>query len=126
LSNIRKQLFPKEPEIIFSRENCLTLHEDSNRATSFLQCRFSYNDESKISTKQNGKSSKTKQQEIIIFASKFFVKILADARRWYVDGTFKVAPKNYYQVLTIICNHEPTNTNVPCFFILMTSKNETA
>jgi len=126
LAIIRKDLFPKEPEIIFSMENCQTLDEDSIKSTPFLQCRFSYIDESKKPIKKHGKFLKPKNEEIIIFASKFFVKILADAQSWYVDATFKVAPKNYYQLLIILCNHGPTNTNVPCFFILMTSKTEIA
>ena len=115
LSRIRKEMFPSGSEIIFSAKFCST--KDN---TPFLQGRFIFNNE------QDKRKSKDHQihDEIIVLGSKFFIKILADATRWYVDATFKVTPRGFYQLLIIMCNHEPTNKYIPCLFLLMTSKNE--
>ena len=41
----------------------------------------------------------------------------------YIDATFMKSPKYYYQTLNIICYCQDTDSNIPVFFIPMSSKN---
>ena len=40
----------------------------------------------------------------------------------FIDATFKIAPKNYYQILNIIGYDETKNFNMPVFHIIMSNK----
>ena len=40
----------------------------------------------------------------------------------FIDGTFKIVPKPFYQCLIIMVFDEQTDSFVPCFYILLTSK----
>ena len=40
----------------------------------------------------------------------------------FIDATFKIEPKNYYQILNIIGYDETKNFNMPVFHIIMSNK----
>ena len=40
----------------------------------------------------------------------------------FIDATFKIAPKNYYQILNIIGYDKTKNFNMPVFHIIMSNK----
>ncbi|KAL3308850.1 hypothetical protein Ciccas_012613 [Cichlidogyrus casuarinus] len=44
---------------------------------------------------------KVADERLIIYASDFCLRLLANAEVWMADGTFKAAPKNFYQVYRI-------------------------
>jgi len=113
LTKIRKEIYPIEPELIFTSDYCRT-KDTNDKACIFLQARLMF---------PNSKNQK-QVDEIVILGSKFFIKIASEANKWFLDATFKVCPNRYYQLLILICNHEFTNTNVPCLYILMTSKEQ--
>ncbi len=60
--------------------------------------------------------------EIIIFASKTMLDQLATAKHWMCDGTFKMAPKLFYQLYTIHALKD--NYLFPCVYILLTNKSK--
>ena len=65
---------------------------------------------------------KNRIEQFIIFSSKFQLKILTEATNLFIDATFKVAPKNFYQVLNILAYNDNTKFIAPVCFILMTNK----
>ena len=50
------------------------------------------------------------------------VSILTTSQSWYADGTFKVAPQQFYQIYTI--HAEKDGYIFPCIYALLTHKNE--
>ena len=54
--------------------------------------------------------------------TKFSLRILTKAKRWYLDGTFKIVPRNYKQMYIIIAKYD--ENNYPCTYLLLTSKSE--
>ena len=49
-------------------------------------------------------------------------KIFASFKQLYIDATFKVTPKLFYQTLIIIAKDSLSNLNIPCFYIPMSNK----
>ena len=61
-------------------------------------------------------------EKAIIYSTNFQLNLLSNSKTIYLDGTFKVAPKNFLQLVTIHGESLLTKTNIPLVFILMTSK----
>lgn len=62
---------------------------------------------------------------ILIFGSNNSRNILSQARQWYADGTFKISPPNFAQLLTILAKYPDDSKNViPCFYCLLTNKTQ--
>ena len=69
----------------------------------------------------NPKSKKLEKK--IYFSSIFQLKLFDECNEIFIDGTFKMAPKNYYQILNFWGYLDLKNIYVPLMHILMTSKN---
>ena len=69
------------------------------------------------------KNNKYKNQGFSILTCIFLLKILASSKKIYIDATFKITPKLYYQTLIIISKSPMTNLIIPFFYVPMTSKN---
>ena len=58
----------------------------------------------------------------MIFGSNYMMSLLAKNTIWLMDGTFKVSPRNYCQLLTIIIYDKILSLYIPGAYILLTSK----
>jgi len=85
LSEIRKELFPNQKEIILSKPFSQTKGE---LGSGFNLCRF----------KGSIFDSKEVLNEVIIFSSPCLLRLLKE-NNWFIDGTFKVAAQGYRQLL---------------------------
>ena len=63
-----------------------------------------------------------KIHKYIVLATKFSLRILTRAFLWFLDGTFKVMPKNYKQIYLFIAKYD--DHSVPCLYLILNSKNE--
>lgn len=68
-------------------------------------------------------SGKSKDR-ILIFGTQQLVRLLASSKDWHVDGTFKVVPPIFSQLVTIQSRFRDTKTALPCLYILMPSKKQ--
>ena len=68
------------------------------------------------------KKDKLKPQYCIIFTCIFLLKIFASSKQIFIDATFKVILKKFYQTLIIIAKDNLSNINIPCFYIPMSNK----
>ena len=57
------------------------------------------------------KKIKLKPQYFVIFTCIFLLKIFASSKQIYIDATFKVTPKIFYQTLIIIAKDSLSNLN---------------
>jgi len=110
LKGFRKTHYPSDKSHILNNKYCLTIDEDEAKRQNFYQGRKEFTD------------PKGNIQEYVIFSTKFALSILAKSRIWYVDATFKIAPKTYKQVLVIMGQAE--GVNIPCIHVVMTVKCE--
>ena len=68
-------------------------------------------------------NTNNKEEKYITHTTLFQVKLFAKSKMIYIDATFMKSPKYYYQTLNIICYCQDTDSNIPVFFIPMSSKN---
>ena len=61
---------------------------------------------------------------IIGFGHPELFALILESNELFIDGTFKIVPKPFYQVLVIMCYHQQTQLYVPIMYILMTGKTE--
>ena len=59
---------------------------------------------------------------LILFATSKMLSILKSSHNWFADGTFKVAPPQFYQLYTI--HAEKDGYVFPCVYSLLTKKDE--
>ena len=59
---------------------------------------------------------------VILFATSKMLSILKASHNWFADGTFKVAPQQFYQLYTI--HAEKDGYVFPCVYSLVTKKDE--
>ena len=64
-----------------------------------------------------------KMERIIGFGNPALFRIFGGNSKIFIDGTFKVCPKPFYQCLIIMVFDEQTDVFVPVFYVLLTSKN---
>ena len=88
LSHYRNLCFPSSKNIILTQKYCATIDEEENKRHTIYQGRGEIIDKNGVT------------QEFIVFGFSF--EMLARAKTWYIDGTFKLAPRSYYQLMTII------------------------
>ena len=56
--------------------------------------------------------------------SEFQINFFSEVNELFVDGTFKVAPKNWYQLLNIFGYDKKHNFYILLAFIILSSKSE--
>ena len=65
-----------------------------------------------------------KYERIMGFGNPSLFRIFGGNKRVFIDGTFKIVPKPFYQCLIVMVFDEQTDKFVPVFYILLTSKKE--
>ena len=70
----------------------ITLDENDINLKNLPFCYANYN----ILEKE--KNNKYKKQGFLIFTYIFLLKIFASSKKIYIDATFKITPKSYYQL----------------------------
>ena len=101
-NRLRSKTRPVEPTTV-----------DFELNTDFLQC----NDFLIGDLQPNG-------QRHLIFATTFQLQLLRRAKRWFMDGTFKVAPGPFSQLFTIntFIKVDDNVKQFPLIFVLMTRR----
>ncbi len=61
---------------------------------------------------------------MVAFASKKGINMLANGKKWFLDGTFKCVPKIFYQLVTFHTIYKQRGW--PCLHVLLSSKSEPA
>ena len=65
---------------------------------------------------------KNRQESYVLFSSKIQIQQFKECNIIYMDGTFKSAPKNYYQIYNILGRDNKMGEAIPLFHILMAKK----
>jgi hypothetical protein len=68
-------------------------------------------------------SGKSKDR-ILIFGTDQFIRLLASSKDWHIDGTFKIAPPIFSQLVIVQARFRDTKNTLPCLYILMPSKKQ--
>jgi hypothetical protein len=117
IQNLREENFPKDAEFL---EHIELIKIDLGETEELKKISFCPSKENFIDLSSN------KLERIVFFTSIFQLKLLSECEELYIDETFKLAPKNYYQILNIWGYSETKKLYLPLMHILMTSKNQIA
>ena len=61
---------------------------------------------------------------MLIFSTPKMLSLLQESQSWFADGTFKVVPKQFFQLYTI--HAEKDSITIPCIYALLSNKTELA
>ena len=59
---------------------------------------------------------------IIIFYNDISIKIIKRSKYIFIDGTFSICPKSYYQILNILAKLKTNNLSIPILSTVMKTK----
>jgi len=76
-------------------------------------------------THDNGDFMRSCTEDMVIFASERGLNLLSEAKDWFADGTFYVAPHEYTQLYTLHVLLGKSET-VPCAYVLLKNKSKEA
>ena len=114
LYNIRDLIFPKDDEYQSKINNIIIIFDDKiPNSKNLLFC---------LNNTKLFNPIKNRIEQNIIFSSKFQLKFLIDVTHIFIDANFKIAPKNFYQILNILAHNEKTKFTIPVAFILITKQ----
>ena len=65
---------------------------------------------------------KNKTEKFVIFSLVFQLNMFSEINELFFDGTFKICPKNFYQLVNVFGFIEKKNFYMPLAYILMSSK----
>jgi hypothetical protein len=115
INKVRNSIYPKNEEYLNNINNIrITFDEKVINSKNLPFC--------PINNKFVNISKNNRVEEYIIITSKFHLNFLAKVSYIFVDATFKIAPKNFYQVLNMLGYEEETNFTMPIAHVLMTNK----
>jgi len=117
IQEIRNELFPRDDEVVFSQAFCIA--EDSSDPIYNL-----FQMQGKIPDTGKKKKNSPISQKFVILANKTMLKQLSISPQWFIDATFKVAPKGYYQLLNFIIYIPHLKLFYPACFAFMTTKTQ--
>ena len=86
--------------------------KDTNENFIHLRLQFPSNDQKKSN------------EEVIIMAGGFLTSLLENSELGFFDGTFKVAPSSYTQLMTLMVLNPVTNLFTPIVYFFATAKTE--
>lgn len=117
LQQIREENFPKDDAFI---SNIELIKVDLGEEENLLNLAFCPLKENFINFKKN------KKENIVFFTIKYQLNVLSECEGIFIDGTFKMAPKNYYQILNFWGYLKTKKIYLPLLHALMTSKSQQA
>ena len=113
--DIRNEIYPADEEILKNINQITITYDDKLPNSKNLPFCPVYN-------KFINHCKKNRLESFIIITSFFLLKFLMNISHLFIDATFKIAPKNYYQILNIIGYDKTKNFNMPVFHIIMSNK----
>ena len=115
---ILNEIFPKDKNIAFHPSNCLVKEYEDIREDNL----FKLYSQIPLQNPSYAKEISGSFQEFYIFSSNLMLYQLEQAKQWFIDGTFSVAPVGFQQLLTIIVYLPSHNVFYPAAYILLTNK----
>jgi len=117
IQDIRKELFPRDKEKVFTPTYCAAIDSKEQCFNLFKgYTRLPY-----LSFRGEGANS---LQEFVILANNPMLQNLSKCSQWFVDATFKIAPKGFKQILNIIVYIPQLKIFYPSCFVFMTHKSQ--
>ena len=90
LQSLREEYFPKDDEFLDHIDLIkIDLSDSDDHLKNLIFCPGK---ESFINPKTN------KSENIVFFTTLFQLKLISECKELFIDGTFKMAPKKYYQI----------------------------
>ena len=112
---LREQKFPKEEEFLNSINSIkIKLSNTEEKEEIFCIGKGTFVNFRK----------KKRLEKYVIFMSEFQINFFSQISEIFIDGTFKVAPKNWYQLLNIFGYDKTHKFFMPLAFIILSSKSE--
>ena len=109
----REKKFPYDNQFLYNMENItLTINYENKNPFCFEINKF-------INPKYNNR-----EEKYIIYSSKYQLKHFCESNEIYIDNNYKICPKGYYQVMTILSYSPNTKRHLPVFFIPMSHKSK--
>ena len=109
----REKKFPYDNQFLYNMENItLTINYENKNPFCFEINKF-------INPKYNNR-----EEKYIIYSSKYQLKHFCESNEIYIDNNYKICPKGYYQVMTILSYSPITKRHLPVFFIPMSHKSK--
>ena len=120
IQDVRNELFPKENLATFTPLFCSAIDSNLPEYNLFkLYLNTPY-----IPKTTNLNNQQIQTQQIVILANNTMLKQLSGTSQWFIDATFKVAPKNFLQILDIVVYIPHINIFFPACYAIMTHKSE--
>lgn len=113
-----EEKFPKDVEIAFDLSNCV-ITDGKKTCDDNL---FRYHGQVAIDGEK--KDEPPQIHNYYIFATHLMLYRLSEAKQWFIDGTFSVAPSGYMQLLIIMVYIPEYKIFYPASYALMTGKSE--
>jgi len=117
IQEVRNEIFPRDEEKVFTTHYCQasdTQDQGLNLFRGHIKISFLSSVTMKISP----------PQEAIILTNKTMLKQMASSFQWFLDATFKVAPRGFQQILNIIVYLPNLKIFYPVSHIIMTHKTQ--
>ena len=109
----REKKFPYDNQFLYNMENItLTINYENKNPFCFEINKF-------INPKYNNR-----EEKYIIYSSKYQLKHFCESNEIYIDNNYKICPKGYYQVMTILSYSPNTKRHLPVFFVPMSHKSK--
>ena len=109
----REKKFPYDNQFLFNMENItLTLNYENKNPFCFEINKF-------INPKCNNR-----EEKYVIYSSKYQLKHFCESSIIYIDNNYKICPKGYYQVMTILSYNPETKRHLPVLFVPMSHKSK--
>ena len=112
---LREEFYPKDESFLNNINQIkITLNDDPNSTQYFCLCKGEFINFNKDK----------KHEKYVIFSSEFQINLFTDIDELFLDSTFKICPKNWYQLLNLFGYIKKKEFYIPLGFVLMSSKNE--
>ena len=117
LEKYREESFPEDHNYL-DHIDYIKITFDQNK-DDFKDLPFCY-----LNLKYLNPEKNNRLESLILFTSEIQLKKLEKAEQIFMDATFKVCPKNFYQLFNIIISIEEGKFIFPVIHVLMTHKSE--
>ena len=115
LQKFRELEFPNDSLFLLNLKN-ITINLDEN-ISEFKNIPFCFQKENFLNPQK-----KFREESYILFTTLWQLKLIEKSKQIFIDATFKISPKGYYQLLNIFANIDDNNFEIPLIHVLMTNK----